>query len=422
MKALVISHNPIGTQVNMGKTFLSLFSSFKKEELCQLYVYPTLPDVDVCSSYFRITDKDILKSFYSFKLNCDEVGADCNSHNMYENPDDEKIYTNPKNKNDIRMLLRDLMWKCSHWYTKKLEKWIEKEKPTCIFLAAGMSTFIYDIALKISKKRNIPIVTYICDDYYFVNTPESFIGQFRANVFKKKLRQLMNATSKLVVICEALKNKYSKEFSVSTEVIMTGSDFVSSEKPKMVENPTTLSYFGNICCNRYISLADIGKALNCINNKKGTNLQLDIYTAEKNPDILKIFSDIKSVDICPFISGEAFKSAILSSQLLLHVEAFDDDSIDLVKHSISTKIPDSLASGVPLVAYGPLGIASIEHLVSHECAIVATSKDNLVDMLEKAFFDKKTREAVVKKALTTAYKYHNNKENSDLLKQILLNV
>ena len=66
MKVLLISHNPITTYQSMGKTFLSLFTEFKKEELCQLYIYPTLPDVVVCNSYYRITDRNVLQSYFRF--------------------------------------------------------------------------------------------------------------------------------------------------------------------------------------------------------------------------------------------------------------------------------------------------------------------------------------------------------------------
>ena len=422
MKVLVISHNPVGTQFNMSKTLLSLLSSLKREELCQFYIYPAFPDIDKCSSYFRITDKDILKSYYSFKLNCGEVKADCSNHNMYENMQDEKIYTNPKNKNDLRMIMRDLMWKFSHWYTKKLEDWIKKENPTCIFLAPGDATFIYNIALKISKKHNLPIVTYICDDYYFVNNPKFLITKFKVALLKKKIEKLMQATSNLIVICEELNKAYSKEFSVSTTTVMTGSEFVSSKKTTKIEKPTSISYFGNLRCNRYMSLADIGVALDKINNKEGVDLKLNIYTAEKNPDIINVFSNIKSVRLHPFVSGEDFKSTLLNSELLLHVEAFDEESIDLVKHSVSTKIADSLASGIPFVAYGPSGIASIDYLISNNCAMVATSKDELENMLRKAFFDKSVRESMVLKAVETADKYHNNIKNGDLIKQIFLNL
>ena len=62
MKVLIISHNPLCTYNAMGKTLASLFSRFSREELCQLYIYPSYPDMDLCSSYFRVTDKEVLHS------------------------------------------------------------------------------------------------------------------------------------------------------------------------------------------------------------------------------------------------------------------------------------------------------------------------------------------------------------------------
>ena len=52
MKVLLVSHNCFSKTQNMGKTFASLFSNFKKEELMQLYLYPTIPNIDICDNYF----------------------------------------------------------------------------------------------------------------------------------------------------------------------------------------------------------------------------------------------------------------------------------------------------------------------------------------------------------------------------------
>lgn len=62
MKVLIMSHNPITDYNSMGKTFLALFSAFSEEDLCQFYIYPTLPNIKVCRSYYRITDHEALRS------------------------------------------------------------------------------------------------------------------------------------------------------------------------------------------------------------------------------------------------------------------------------------------------------------------------------------------------------------------------
>lgn len=421
MKVLIISHNVISTNDAMGKTMCALFSSFKKDELCQFYIYPSAPNVSKCSSYYRITDKDVLKSYYRFKVKGQEffVDKDVASENQFfENVDDEKIYRNKKNKKPLRKLLRDLMWKFSRWYSKELECWIKKESPTHIFLAPGYAKFIYNIAFKISKKFNIPIVTYICDDYYFVKKAKGFLARIQQNQLKKTIEKLMSKTCHVITICDELKKCYSEKFSVPATTIMTGSSFTIAEQPRLLDSITELTYLGNIRCNRYISLAEIGRALDKINEVNNTEYRLKIYTAEKDGEILQAFENIKSVKICEFVSGEEFNKVFHSAQILVHVEAFDEDSIDLVKHSISTKIADSLGSGTCLFAYGPSNVASIRYLENNSSAIVCCNKDMLDKKLLDIINDGEARRKVVERALLMAKKNHESSYVGDFVKKI----
>ena len=423
MKLLIISHNPITTYHNMGKTMLSLFESFKKEELCQLYIYPNYPDIDFCKSYYRITDKDIAKSFFTFKnhgrkVEKVKIKKQCG---MFEKASDESFYKNPKNKKPVRRLLRDLMWKCSKWFTKSLEQWLQKESPDCIFVAPGDAMFIYDIAFKISSKLNIPLISYVCDDYYFAEYGKGFIEQLRVKLLKRKIAAAMKKTKMLIAISEEIKNFYEERFGVSSLLVMTGADEFTNER-KTTDNPLVLSYFGNLRCNRYVSLSHIGQAIDKLNETDGKKRVLKIYSAEKDKDIIKTLSEIKSVELCGFVTGENFRKAIGEADVLLHTEAFDKENRSLVKHSVSTKIADSLKSGIPLLAYGPAEISSMKHLIKNNCAAVATEKEQLQRVIRKALEDESFRKSCVKKALETAEKYHNKKKNSRMIYKTVENV
>lgn len=410
MKNLIISHNPICTYNNMGKTFMSLFSVFDKEELCQLYIYPSLPDCEFCSSYYRVTDKDVLKSYYKFKVRGREVQKEeisTERHELFENANDEKLYRNRKNKKPSRLLLRDLMWKFSRWYNKSLRNWIKEQQPTCIFVAPGTGKFLYDMALKISKKYNLPIVSYICDDYYFVKKADSFLGRIQQRFLKKKIEKLLTLSKNIVTICDELKDCYEQKFGVPTQTIMTGSSFPIAENVKEQAQVKTITYMGNIRCNRYTALAKVGQALDEINAENGTDFSLEIYTSEKDEGILNSFEGINSLKLCGFISGKEFEKKLQNAELLLHVEAFDEKSIDLVKHSVSTKIADSLGSGVCLLGYGPKEVASMQHLIKNDCALVCTAESELKGFLWKAFFDVEERKRVVENALKAARLYHD---------------
>ena len=421
MKVLIISHNPISNQSNMGKTFLSLFSQFDKEELCQLYIYPVIPNEDRCASYYRVTDKDALNSLIRLKKPGGEVPAEQISENqgLYEETGDQAFYKNRRNKSALRRLLRDAMWKVAPWYNSSLKAWLDREKPECIFVAPGVAKFLYDFALRISKKLHIPIVTYICDEYYFVKTPKLGLDALRLKLLQRKMESLMEATSHLVTISAELKAEYAEKFGVETTVLMTGATVSPAKAPKTVSRPENICYFGNIRCNRFVPLAQIGRALDQIYQAQGKRYRLKIYTAERDTQILNTFADTQSVELCGFVSGAEFDKALQEADLLLHTEAFDEASIDFTRHSISTKIADSLASGIPLFAFGPDGISSMLHLQRNRCAITVTDPRKLRDALERALSDEKTREQAAQMGLAVAAQYHDSEMTGLLLRDIL---
>lgn len=83
MKVLLLSHNPVTTYNNMGKTFLSLFSAFRPEELCQLYLYPAVPDTACCGSYYRFTDREALHSIWNRHAVGGEISPDPACHDKF---------------------------------------------------------------------------------------------------------------------------------------------------------------------------------------------------------------------------------------------------------------------------------------------------------------------------------------------------
>ncbi len=422
MKVLIVSHTCLNTHNNMGRTLLSLFSAFDKNEVCQLYLYPMLPDADACSSYYRITDKSVLKGCLTRKVNGREIEKteiDTSAHNLFENEDDKKLYRNKKNKSSLRVLLRDLMWKISPWYNKSLASWIEREKPTCIFVAPGIPKLLYDIALKISREFKLPIITYICDDFYFLDEHTAFLDKFRQKLMMKKMDELMKNTSKMVAICDEISARYENHFGVPSTTIMTGSGYDVSSVPALTSDPKVLNYMGNINYNRFLSLADIGRALDELNDEYNEDYRLNIYTVEDDEKILADLECIKSVNLCGFVTGSEFEELFKKSHVLVHTESFDEFYVKLTKNSISTKIADCLASGIPLFAYGPEDIASMGHLIRNDCAVIVTDKAQLKDTLYNLLNDVDLRREKAQKGLEVAKEYHCAKTQSEKLKRIV---
>lgn len=408
----------------MGKTFLSLFSSFEKSELCQLYIYPSVPDVDICQSYYRVTDRDVLNGYFHFGkvasrvLQSEDIDT---THSFFETEQDEN-FLRSREKKPVTLLCRDLLWRFSLWYSKKLKDWLTEQKPTCIFLAPGESKFIYDIALRISKELKIPIVVYLCDEFYFIKYRGSVLKRLQLFLLKRKMEKTIQRCKSIVGICDELSAAYSEHFNKETCTIHNG---CSSELLRVCggkEKIGGISYFGNLSLGRFESVCDIGEALDAINRKTGEELKLSLYTPILEPEAKKRLDSVSSVELCGFVTGEQYREAFLNSDLLLHVESFSEENAERVRHSISTKIADSLGSGIPLIAYGPADVASVHYLAENDCALVISRKQDVENMLFRIISSESDRKRIVENALFVADSNHRSLENSRKLRSVLLKV
>lgn len=422
MKVLIISHNPITDYNNMGKTLLSLFSSFSATELCQMYIYPTIPNVVKCGSYYRVTDEDVLKSFFPFSqkgrvINANEISA---KNQLYERKDIQKLYRNKTEHTELKLVARKMVWTCGKWNNKGFRCWMEEQKPDVIFAAPGLSSFFYDVILKISKQYHLPIVSYVCDDFYF-STKRRHNGLLQKCYYaslQDKIATLMRTSSRMIGICDSLCVAYTNAFQCSSKTVCSGTNIPIAKKVQKMDGKV-LRYFGNLQLNRFESLRDIGQALVSINEKNNTDYILEIYTGDSCPDELR---ELQTVKILDFVASDKMYELMSKAIMLVHVESFDKNDVERVRHSVSTKITDSLASGVCVFAYGPQEVASIQHLIKNQSAVIVSDKTQLEKELSQSLFSREKRVEKAQNGLITATLYHSSEKQSERVRYILSEV
>lgn len=424
MKVLIISYNPLTLYNNGGKYILSLFSTFSKQEMCQVYFKDVLPDKARCESYYRVTDNDVLKSF-ALKSKQHELSEE----ELEENVSKQIISYSMRadNYRYAKLLIRDLVWKIAPW-KKDMYRWIEKERPDCIFSDTGDSCFIYDIAMNVSRKYNIPIIASFGDDYYGIKAePKQFIKRVQLFLLRRKLHQFIPKCAKVITINDMFSEYYSDVFSIPLDKTVfsmaNGSnyDFSDYDATTSENSIIKLGYLGNISLGRGDNLLEIGKALDCINAKEHTNHELLVY-AKDYLDFAKKSKEIASIKYMGFVSGEKFISALLDVDILIHTESFSKENIEMTKLSLSTKIADSVNTGKCILAYGPKDIASMKHLENNNCAHMIYSPNQLENQLEILLTDASLRKSYIEKAKECAQKYHNSEKNSKRLKEMCVGI
>lgn len=411
MKVLILSHNCFSNQNNMGKTFLSLFSSFNCDELCQLYISSEVPNNDICANYYRISDIDVYKSYFGKK----EYGGPI-SYNLNVNNDQNINQKKFGKKNQFKIILRDKMWNFSHWFSDDLKNWLISQKITHIFVAPGENKFFYDLSGKIISFLRVPVILYVCDDFYFSFQKKIGIKRLYYRGLRKKIRKLVSLSSLIVTICGSLTTKYESEFGGNYITIMTGYDYYKNKKVKRLtkKNDIVLSYFGNLGLGRFENIYNIGLVIDKINHDKNYNLTLNVYSNLYDEKLKSKLKSISCVNYYDFVYGKYYDKAKNDSDILIHTESFEIENFFRVKYSISTKIPECLLSNKVLFAFGPAGIASIDYLLENNCACVCVSFSKLYDDLLN-LIQKKDFAAIIKVQNDIGKKNHISINNSKRL-------
>lgn len=403
-RILLISHLAINDSNNVGKTLLNIFQEFKKENLFQLYFNSTPPNVNKCTFWYSITDYQVLHSMCGKKAGCE--------FSFEENYDDSKstLYKKVSGKTTVRLLLRDIVWKLARIDYNSLYSWVQKCSPSVIFLAPGQSAFAYRIASKISQKYNIPIVTFLMDDFYNEKKSESFFEQCRIKWIRHSIKNCLKLSRKIYSVSETMANDYEVFCGKKIDVLYTPINIKKRQKPHTPDiHNLKFIYAGSIGLGRWEILRTIGQYL----LEHYPKSQLTVYCSNDYNKELSNITQLPTVVYGGFVSSSQLDEIINDSDVLLHVESFDAKQTLRTRYSVSTKIPECMESGKYFLAVGPKGQAGLEYLKKHKAAIVCNSLDelfNAIETIHKENFDysdylRKSEELL--KANHTAHSIHN---------------
>jgi len=407
-KVLIISHNPFSSENNMGKTLASYFSQFPERCLRQIYLHGGIPSSNVCQNYYSFSDKDALISI----INRFHAGNFLSNQDFSKNKHQYftgTAYVLGKKKRPYIYFLRDLVWALSSFFNKKVENWIKEFRPDYIFFASGDYAFSYRIALKISKKYQIPLVLCCFDDYYInCEYKRFFLGKIYYRNFMSVAKKIISHSSKILTVNPMMKYAYDEKFNVNSNIIYT--PCTQAENKTKYEERTGISYIGGLSLGRDKVLMRLGTFF-----KKKYNLYIDVYSFEKREEILKNLNEKNGIHFCGGVHADNVVRIQQQSLLLLHIESFDEEIRNRTRYSLSTKISESLGSGTALLAFGPSDIASIQYLIENNYPLVFSDMDSLEKGIDDIF-----KEDLYKKIVHISNDISNLNHSNEYVTDILV--
>jgi hypothetical protein len=355
-RLLIISNNYLSLSNSNGRTLFNLIAAFPNEKIANFCVRGEMCDIDKFTNFFRVTDEEAYHAWKTRKPTERLI-------NTKKIPSSVTQSTNINNrKNPLFSLVRDFIWNSGAWKSSYFNKWLDEFNPQVILLQAGDAPFLFRLACRIAKQHRIPLLIYNSEDYCFkkYNYMSRRFGAFYPFFHYKLFRQVKKAikvTHTCIYNSEALKSEYEKHFKHNAEVIMNSSSLKidevthNSKKKKLIRTV----YLGNLGVGRHYSLIEIAKVLH------QRNLTLDVY-GPGSQDVINELSITPGVTYHGVVDYQKVQEIITASDLIVHAEPFGKYAVKDLKFAFSTKIADSLASGIPFFLYAPKELACSTYL------------------------------------------------------------
>ena len=371
-----------------GVTLSNLFKGWPKDKLAVASNNNLHSDLDtsVCDTYYQLGYNNKL---HPFPLNIILPQIKCGLIPV-NNSTNEITAEIEKVKSGKYKIMYQLLTRLLHFFgvhnifyklkiTPEFAAWVKEYNPDIIYTQLASLELIrfVDQLHEFSKK---PVAIHIMDDWPLTINKPGILYFYWQNVIDKEFRQLMNKSSILMSISEAMsdeyKVRYNKDFVPFHNPIDINYWKPGTAKDYAVNDKFTILYAGRIGWGIESSIADIANAVNEIALTNST-IVFEIQTGdiEVLNKVVKCNDNVKWVKP---IAYSALPEKFAKVDLLLLPQDFDEKSVQFLKYSFPTKVSEYMISGTPILVYGDKRTGLTKYVLKNKWAYVVTENNKQI--------------------------------------------
>lgn len=384
-RVLVISGYPFSRDNATGITLSNIFSQWPADQLALLYVTGALepefqPKRMEMGEWRWFPLNHLAKKRVSGeirKLSAEIPGAEYHAKGEGRRP-------------FLRFLHR--LVRLSNEYIPVLDQrpiydFIEKFKPEVIYSMLGPIKYI-DFVAGMAKRYSVPVVPHFMDDWpSFLYSDGYLFGLPRRSLDKAMAGLLCNVAQGLCIgddMAKEYESRYDRRFYPLMNCVPDG--LFETEPGENYGNSVVLTYVGGLHLNRWKSLLDMATML-------PVDCRMKVFAPPRDIRLFSAaFSAFEQVELGS-LQQEEVDPELRRADILLHVESFDPEAAAYTRLSVSTKIPQYMAAGRPILGYGPSDLASIRVIERAHAGVVVSAQqpNDLADALQRLVADEPLR-------------------------------
>ena len=389
MKILLITAEEWNDYVYGNGVLTNWFKGFDAE-LAQIYTSPGLPNNSVCHKYFQIDERQMVRSLFFADKAGHEVVMPSGQSEIEEtknNAQRQGIYGVFKKlsmwMHTPVVMLQDLIWMAGRYDKVALKKFVDDFNPDIVFCPQLGNPKMWRLERIVSGMTNAPFVAFTGDDEAsYQQFSYSLLFWLRRWYCHRGLKSNVHLFSHYFMHSAEQAHDYTQEYRILASTLYKCGDFPKTFVEKPVGKPIRLVYAGRLYCNRWKTLAEIGKALREI-NKNGERMVLDIYTQEVlTEEQRKSLCSENSVYMKGSVTPSQLKKVYRNADIALHVESMDKKNKLATRVSFSTKIIDLMASTCAILAVCWNRHCGYQYLRDNDAAFCVDDYKKILPMLQ----------------------------------------
>lgn len=380
-KHILITSIPSWNQKTGSNTFSSLFESFDSNDLANLYIQSSLPDSDVASRYFNISERKVMRSVFNRNvITGQEVLKEEVCCNGQENSKTSARLL--RHRWRIFLWMREIVWLLGKWKSKELDDFLKDFQPEVLLFP--IESYLYfnrinEYVIKYCKPKKV--IGYLWDDNFtYKQHPYSIFHRIERYFLRKQVRALVANCTNVLAISPKMKEECDREFCVDS-ILLTKPIFAQSEfVPYNPGAPIHMLYTGKLIIGRDKTIVEVVKAIQKV-NAEGQKVVLDVYS---NTELSKKMKQAIEVSGCCQLHAPVPQQEVLKLQkeadILLFVESMSNRDLT-ARLSFSTKLTDYFSAGKCIWAIGNRDLGPISYIESEKAGLVSWDKESIERVL-----------------------------------------
>lgn len=413
MRILLITDEVWNDRIHGNNVLTNWFENFPAK-FAQIYCSPGVPDNKCCDKYYQLTDKMMVDSIIKGTLAGKCVNSKRESIKPYKSTDVNNIGFLRKYCGNTLRFLKNIVWTIGNYNEETLKEFVINFSPDLIFTPRMATPKLLRLERSVYKYANCPMVAFTGDNEYslqmFSLSPIAWINKFWV---RKELRDNTKLYSIYYTLSDEQKEEYEKIFKCPIKILRkceNSPKVIGKSDIATINHPIRLVYAGKLYCNRWKTLAVIGKALSKI-NKEECRVVLDIYTKDSLTKKQKDALDYPgSIQLHGAISSKEVLEKYRNSDIALHIESFDLKYKLATRVSFSTKIIDCLSGGCALMVVAWKKHSGLTYLKKEDAAICIDNLKEVYNVINALVHNEEILNQYKEKAMECLKKNHDREK------------